>query len=471
MKAKLIIFLSAGILMFGCENDSTSTQATLEIDAVVEQSASVGWEVNRMASSSNEISLLTGENDYTGDAAIGKINSAEKMKTQAVNMRIEAVEYLPKQMSLSKTTGDSLYYFEESVNQSTGFGVRKALYYNSETGIARFYETIFQFPTWMNMEYDSSEIKISTNYTLEDESDDYIVSLYKLQNFRDSFFINYIESALTVTGYDENDVTGFTASMDAYYNEGMNLSHLRQAVVINIDQSGTLREDFDFRDGKTAYNSVTFYANHTGEFSKMLRNGTSISGTFDSVEDDLSGSYTEMIDFPEGSYIDQIYRSAGIEITLPDSILNILLEEAIYFESGNIDSSSAEITVQNISGVKTTVMNIVKSNSAHGTITVEERDSENTISGNWTTRDNYYIVFEAESYFDGSSHLYYEVYLSETAYDNGDPALITGDYTFAPDQTGQGTLFYKGKSYLITFSDSAQAEVSSDGESASISLF
>ncbi len=471
MRTKLIILLSAGIFIFGCENDSTSPQATLEIDAVVEQSVSVGWEVNRMAGSSNEITSLTGESDYTGDTEIGNFNSAAKMKTQAVNMKIEAAEYLPNQISLSKTTGDSLYYFEESINEMTGFGVRKALYYNSETGIARFYETIFQFPNWMNLEYDSSEIQINTNYTLEDDSDDYLESLYKIQNFKDAFFIDYIESALTVTDHEGNDIKAFTASMDAYYNDGMNLSRLRQSMVINIDQSGTLREDFEFRDGKTAYNSVTFYANHTGEFSKLLRNGTLISGTFDSVEDDLSGFYSEMINFPAGSYIDQINRSAGIEITLPDSILNITLEEAIYFESGNIDSSSADITVQNIDGVKTTVINLTKSNSAHGTITIVEQDTESSLSGNWTTRDNYYIVFEAESYFDGSSHLYYEVYVNEDAYNNGDTALITGDYNFSPDQTGQGTLFYGGKTYLISFSDAARAEISSGGESASISLF
>ena len=77
-------------------------------------------------------------------------------------------------------------------------------------------------------------------------------------------------------------------------------------------------EDFEFRDGSSAFHSVTFYPDQTGEFTKQLRNGITVSGTFDSAEDDHEGSWTETIDFPEGRYIDQILRSAEVVITVPD---------------------------------------------------------------------------------------------------------------------------------------------------------
>jgi hypothetical protein len=48
-----------------------------------------------------------------------------------------------------------------------------------------------------------------------------------------------------------------------------------------------------------------------------------VSGTFNSIEDDQKGAFTELIDFPEGRYVDKINKSAIVEITLPDSILNV----------------------------------------------------------------------------------------------------------------------------------------------------
>ena len=62
--------------------------------------------------------------------------------------------------------------------------------------------------------------------------------------------------------------------------------------MINDDESGTLREDSYFKDRSSSYRTVTFRSDHSGEFAKQLRDGTVVSGTFDSADYHLSPDQT-----------------------------------------------------------------------------------------------------------------------------------------------------------------------------------
>ena len=464
------LFLAACLFSFifmGCEQDPTSTEGSLDVAQFVKDQAPVGWQINKTVVSGTELKSLTQNSGYLEDEGVEGLSKMSSLKVNASRLNKEMKLYVPTTRSLGKTTGDSLIFFEDN----KVVGIRKGLYYNSETSIARYYEVKYKFASWRNLEYDSSHVTAFLNFTPDDESDDQLKTVYQLQRFEAGFFVQKIESKADVTDYDDNKVNGIIATTDAWYESGRLLSHLKQFVEINPDESGTLREDFDFRDGKTAYRQVTFKNDGTGTFERKMRNGAQVYGTFDSVEDDLHGSYSETIDFPAGKYIDKIVKNAEVSITLPDSIFNANFSEVVYFESGKVDSERVALRVSEEGGVKTSTFDISKSNGAHGLLTVQETENEATLKGNWTTWDGYYIQVTAEQYYDGSSHLYYEVFESEQAYTNGEDPLLVGDYYFSPDQTCTGTLSYEGKTYDVNFDASGEGEISRGGKKSQLNLF
>jgi len=369
--------------------------------------------------------------------------------------------------AITKPTADSLlFYFEDTVR-----GIRKALYYDAETGKARYYEVRYKFAPWRNIEYDSAQVVADLNFTLDDPSDDRLENLYQLQQFNENYFVQKIETSGTVTDWDGTEITGAELVGDAWYHSDRWLQHLRQFVDMNPDNSGTLREDFDFRDGTTAYHSVTFLSDNTGSFEKQLRDGTTVTGTFDSFEDDLNGSYHELTDFPAGRYVDQVEKDVNIWVDLPDSVVNLDATEVVRFESGRVDSAAASISIAENDSVKTTTISERKPNGAFGTFVVVERSDETTMEGEWTTWDGYYILINAEYYMDGSSHVHYEVYASQTAYENGEQALIIADYYFSPDQSGNGKLTYENETFDIEFDAGGKATLRQQGKTKSINLF
>ena len=464
----LLVITFAAFLFFSCENTLTDEKEKLELDSVVEEQAAFGWQVTRMVASSDDIEGLTQNSIYDEEEKTPELPGMSLLTKKAERFAQELRTKLPDAVPLMKIAGgDSLLFFEEKfVGQQ---GSRAAFYYNFETGKARVFEVIFQFPSWRNLVYDSTEIKADLNLTLDISDDDRIEEISNLHLFKDSYFVNKIETSIEVTDYDGTTITGAIAGKDAYYKPDRWLTHLKQRAELNPDQSGTLREDFTYKDGTTSYESITFYPNNTGTFSRMRRDGTEITGEFNQVEDDLYGFYKETMDFPDGRYIDKIFKSATVSLTMPDSIFNAAFEEIVYFGSGKIDSTFIGIASDEDNGVKTTNLEIHKPNGAFGTIEVVESESENTLNGNWTTWNDYYIIVSAEFYFDGSSHVHYEVYAPP--YNPGDDPVIVADYYISPDQSGTGTLSHNGESYELNFEESGKATVTLDGQSTDINLF
>ncbi len=455
------------VLFIACEQDPTSTDDNLELAQFVQEQAPIGWQLNKTVASGSDVKSLTQNSGYLEDEGVEGFSKLSSLKENAGRLNMAMKEYIPATRNLAKTNGDSLIFFENN----KVIGLRKGLYYNSETSIARYFEVKYKFAKWRNIEYDSSNVTAFLNFTPDDESDDQLKSLNQLQLFESTFFVQKIESNADVTDWDGGEATGIIATTNAWYNSERQLSKLKQSVEINPDESGILREDFEFRDGKSAYRQVTFKNDGTGTFEKKTRDGIQVSGTFDSVEDDLQGSYTETIDFPAGRYIDKIIKSAEVSITLPDSIFDAKFSEAVYFESGKVDSEMVALQVSEEGGVKTSVFDITKLSGAHGQLTFNETENESNLTGNWTSEDNSYLILNAEYYFDGSAYLHYEVFQSEEAYNNGEAPLLVADYYFSPDQTCTGTLSYNGETYDVNFDDSGEGELSQGGQKARINLF
>jgi len=456
----------ATLIFFGCEVQPSEEQA-LELNSIVEEQAAFGWQVTRMVASTNEVKGLTQNSNYFEEDDSPEIPGAAQLKMRASSLAREMNQNLPSVHSLNKISGDSLLYFAETLVGERG--KRVAFYYDYDTGKARVYEVIFQFASWRNILYDSTEIKADLNFTLDNSQDDVLENLYNLQLFKDDHFVNKIESKFTITDFDGEEVTGIMGTKDAYYHPDRFLIRLKQTVQLKPDDSGTLREDFTYKDEKTAYSSVTFYPDNTGSFEKKRRDNTVISGEFNSVEDDLYGFYSETIDFPDGRFIDKLIKSATVSITLPDSVFNADYREAVHFSSGKVDSSRIAIKTFESDGVKNTSLKIRKPNGAHGELQIIESEDETILTGTWTTWNEYYIVLEAEYYFDGSSHVHYEVYAPP--YSVGDDPIIIADYYIAPDQSGNGTLSHEGNQYDLKFEESGKAKITNEGQSKTITLF
>lgn len=465
----LFIFLLSAFAIFSCQQ-TTGSEDQLEVDQIVQEQAAFGFQVNEMANATSEIEQVTSDPlDMDIDTDLPEGNSIKKMKELAMEMASQMQEAVAGIPMLAKVSADSAIWFNETY--FNGYGKRNVIYYDSETGKGRFVEVLFQFPESRNMVYDSAEIKIDMNFTLWNGDDDRVESIYKQQLFNESYFVQSIESQIVVNSYNEdNEPDAFTASVDSRYHEDRYLQRKLATATIIEDESGTIREDFWFKDGTSSYAEFTFYTDNTGSFTKSRRDGTVISGTFNQLEDDGYGSYTSMIDFPSGFYLDQILRAANIWI-VSDVEVRADYAEKIIFGNGNIDSTQTSVVVTENDGVATTVMDIVKRNGAHGTITVTESEDVSTLDGNWTTWDEYYIIVDAEYYVDGSGHMHYEVYLNEDAYNNGDTALIIADYTFSGEQGGEGTLTYNGIQYNIEFDGSGTATISDGTDTQTINMY
>ncbi len=466
-KYQIYILLSLFLIMIiGCNtSDPASSGDELELPAMIEEQASLGWEINEIVSTTNEMVDVTHDPSLLPEDDIAGYASVAGTGKMAVEMMHQAMDRVPEQIFLAKPAEDTLLYYEDNVL----WGKRTAIYYDGSTSLLRVYEVKYKFAVWQKMNYDSTEIVIDLNFTPNNGSDDMLETVYREQLFDAGHFVQQIVSQIIVTAFSETEITGLTATVDSDYHSSRYLSHLKQSIILQPDGTGTLREDFDFRDGSSSFHSLTFNGDHTGSFSRQLKDGTMISGTFNDVNDDLNGSFYETIDFPEGRYIDKISKAAEVSISLPDSILYASLSRAIYFASGRIDSSHIDIVVQENDGLQSITFDVTKANGAHGTILVQESEEMAILTGQWTTWNDYYIVVSAEYYQDGSSHIHYEVF--EPPYQQGNSPILVVDYYISPDGSGNGTITHDGNEYQVNFRSLDKAEIILGDKSRMIDLY
>jgi len=470
MNIKFRILLSMTLLIFliACEKDPTGTEEALEVEPFVEEQAAFGFEVNQIVSTGKDVSDMTISSKYLENEGVGPedLASIGLMMTESKTLMQNAMAEIENLKKKNIILTDSITIFEDDTKR----GVRYFLSYNSETGLLRYYEVKYdKFLSWQRKNYDSTEVIFDLNRTYRDNSDDKLKSTINLQQFDSNFFIQSILAKLVVTAYEGNEPVGIEVQRDSYYKESRFLQHLTQSIVLLADESGTLREDFEFKDGTTAFHSVTFYPDQTGVFTKQLRNGTTVNGTFDSAEDDLEGSWTELIDFPEGRYIDKISRAAEVLITVPDSEYSISLSETIIFNSGREESTNIDIEVEEEEDIKTTKIDVLRANGAQGTFNITETEEVADLVGQWYTWNQYFIDIEAQYYADGSGHLLYKVY--EPPYEEGNEPILVAEYFFSPDASGEGTLIHNGITYLIKFFGGDQGEISHGEKKAQFNLF
>jgi len=466
----IISLLVSALFLFGCKKEPSSVDQELQVDALVEQQAAFGWQANQLVQTGNEIEEVTKTSDLLEVEDVDTSLSTASLKKEIIKFVDRMNTELPEYHGLAKPQGDTVII---EINKPW-VGKRGKLIYYSDTDILRIYEVKYDvFAPWQAKTYDSLQVITKANGTIYNMSDDSIRSSHNTKLYRETGLVHMesVVSDLEVTDYEGLNIAGLILTQEINYYTGQFLTRTEKYIEINPDQSGTLREDFDYSDGTTAYRSVTFYPDNTGEFSKLFRDGTTVNGTFDSIEDDMHGEWTEEIDFPVGRYVDKIEKEAEVWITPPDSIFEGSFSEIIYFATGNIDSSSIDITIKDSNDLKITVLEIEKKNNAHGTLRLEEDDISIDLTGTWTTWNGYFIeISDTKFNFDGSGHIHYEVWVDETSYLNNEDPIIVVDYYFSQGGDGNGTISYEGESYDYTTNENGEGVLSKGGKTKSFNL-
>jgi hypothetical protein len=283
-----------------------------------------------------------------------------------------------------------------------------------------------------------------------------------LTSFRPGFFVEEKEGKAIVTDYGpNNEVTGATLHNEVLYGMQTNLEKLTQDFEINPDESGSIAQRLDYRDNTFAQVTVNLYDDYTGDFSEIWRNGTTVNGTFDRVEDDNHGAFDKTINFASG-VLQKLEQAADITIDPTDSTQTIMLSENRYFTNGNVDSCRLNIDEFYEDNLLKTSLELWKNDGSSAELLVTQYPEFDEVEGYFITSEGYYILLTATFYSDGSGDMTLKVYESELAYLNGDPPLLIIIIHFNPDGSGTGRLTENGEEYQIRISPNGTITVVDD---------
>ncbi len=284
---------------------------------------------------------------------------------------------------------------------------------------------------------------------MQDTTEDRLISVYQLTDFKPGFYVEKKEGQADVTDYGpNNEVTGATLHNEVYYGSQTELEKLTQDFEINPDSSGSIDQRLDYRDNTFMQVTVNFNDDYTGDFSEIWRDGTTANGTFDRVEDDNHGSFEKTINFASGP-LQKLEQAADITIDPVDSSQTIMLNENRYFTTGEVDSCQLDIEEFYDAGVKKTMLELWKNDGTSAELLVTHYPEFDEVDGFFINPEGYYHLITATFYSDGSGDMTVKVWESEQSYLNGDPPILIITIHFNPDGSGEGTLTEGGEEYRI----------------------
>ncbi len=471
-----VFFLMVLGLMFNsCEESTTdpgSGTPELQLSEESKTASQVSWQLMQVNNTHGQLfDMVSGNASPAGDN-LGMINRISQVRKQEQKLKL-IYDDVHSSSGFGKVTSDSLIWFKEWTDPIFGTAGRRALYYNDSTQIARFYETIYQFPPRVKLEYDSTEIRAFVGPSLSDSTDDQLKTISKLSLFEQGFFVERMESNVEATDYDEfNNVTGAIANNTVWYGSQTRLRKLIQDAEMNPDQSGFINERLEYRDDTFLERNITFFSNYEGEFSETWRTGTTVDGTFDRLEDDNHAAVTRNVNYANNPFVSQLEQSADYTLDPSDSSSISILTQKVHFQSGRLDTSQVEVNRFLDQGHWVEEFAIQTSNHGQSNFTVTYFDTYKEFEGEHTSPapEAYYARFNGVEYVDGSGELWLRVYESEQAYLNGEPPILTAHIRFNGDGTGDGEITESNQNYQISYSENGEIEVSDDeGNSTTLS--
>ncbi|MDQ7052848.1 MAG: hypothetical protein Q9P14_08140 [candidate division KSB1 bacterium] len=447
------ILLALGVI-WGCETNPTDPTNVNDSDLsskAVQNSAEI---YNTVSTVKQVTEVLRGPNailqvDQPGAQNIGSLSAqAQQVKQHVLRA------YQLNQRRSNKVLGamsDSLIWEITQKDKMAGYTERVRLYYDFDTGKARFEAIKFDFDDRHQIKYDSATVKLDLNKTLDDESDDTIESFEELKQYKVGHHMVEEWARVQLDDYAPGtEPTGGEFDKRIDYAESSLIQQTVEHARLTTDQGGEWSKVVKYNDGTQSSEKVTFTADGKGTFEEVRRFGTRIEGTFDSPEDDGVGSFTKRTTFPEGSDPKSIYETGNFTLDFADSTMHGSFEKTVEFKDGSKLSETVKFDESYENGKKITRLEINQSDGSHGILVIEEGLDIDRVSGEWTDPDGTYTKFKIDYFADGSARLEFQIWESRAAYDRGEDPIVSGMINFNPDGSGEGTVTENGQEQSVT---------------------
>jgi hypothetical protein len=459
----IILFGTLLAVVSGCRTDNPVEGNETEISDNVRTTGETSHGIYQNVISFKEISGLIAGQDAFVELDIPEFqdpDAAMALAKRSSRSSFDAVA--PQMMRLSKSQADStIWDFTES-DSSLGVTRHIKVTYDSQTGLARGYEVKTYFQDSHPLAYDSTTIQSDINFTLLDDSDDKLLSLYNVKRYKSGHLIAEEIGTFTPDDYPAGgEPTGGVLTNVITYSNSNYISETNARFEFHEGEGGSYTKKTEFSDGKSHLEAVTFNTNGTGTFSETRRDGTEISGSFNSADDDGEGSYSKTTTYQDGHDPVSITESGEFTISGPDSTINGTFEKTIVRANGGTESESATVNQTRVGEVVTTTLN-VENHDGIGFITITETPNVDQVAGNWITIEGAFVDFNAEAYPDGSAHLEVALYASESAFENGQLPLATGSFDFYPDGSASGTVTENAVGHDVNIEPDGSLSVTDD---------
>ncbi len=472
----LITILFASLVFSGCDTNTATDPGPVDVETNISEEArtvsQLGWQTVHQINTEDQFSNMVSGSDELFKDDPDMLNTIGDIKAQHDVYKVTHKRML-KEADLSILKNDSLIWFEEWNDSLSGTAGTRAFYYDSETEIARVYEVVRQFPASVKLEYDSTTIRAFVGPDLNDDSDDRLLSVFKESRFVADFPVATSVSSIEATDWDaSNEVIGATLTNTLTYNGQGELETLSQNGTLRPDGSVSISERLDYDDGTFHSNAVNINADHTGDVSQVWRDGTTVNGTFDGLEDDNHARVTQTIDFASHPLVDRLEHEAEYSFNPDDSSSSGLLREKVVFVDGQTDSARIEIDHYLQDGYWRSDFDIQTANDGSSQFSVTCFDTYKEVIGTYTAPGGEYARYNGVEYEGGNGELWISIWANEQAYIDGEDPILTAHFIYNGDGSGSGTITEAGKTYQVTFTpDGEITMVDDEGNSETNSAY
>lgn len=449
----VVLFLGLALLyQMGCsssdnpagpDNNGDNNTETKNVETASQASV----EINATISSFNQIAEFVGGPNAIAELDIPDFGNPSVAARFGKRIKARALRSIKKRPDVWQraermaVAGDSVVFDITERDSVGGVTYRVRLSYDSETDVARFFVVGFDYAEPHILDYDSTEVRAYLNGTLLNDSDDVLISLENLKRFKPGQLIKEEKGSFIPDAHAPGaEPDGGVLTNDITYSNSSFISKSSARFEYHEGSGGSYSKTSDFSDGTTHHEAATFNADGTGTFEETRRDGTEVSGTFDSAEEDGSGGYTLTTTFPPDHDPASISESGQFTFNVADSTINGTFEKEVTRLDGTKENESATITQNRVGDVLVTTINVENADGSSGFLTITESPDVDNVSGEWTNADGTFVVFTAQNYSDGSSHLEFQQYASEEAFENGVDPILTGEFDFYPDGSGKGVI-------------------------------
>jgi hypothetical protein len=237
--------------------------------------------------------------------------------------------------------------------------------------------------------------------------------------------------------------TGITLAEDVKFNpNSVNIKRIQSNITANFTQNSfTINNTVSYFNNSQFTETVTLSAGSV-TYSATYPDGTTANGTFDIS----TGSYSRTINFPNGNEPVSIHETGLFTLAPADTTVDGTVMRIVTHTSGKTDTTMITRDEQKVSGQRFIIVTIIKSDGGNGGYSVIT--SSNQVTGTWTEADGKYTEFMIDFTDNHAVHLTFTTYSRQAL---PRVTLATGEFTFYPDGTGEGTITIVGdKTYYIT---------------------